>query len=42
MALPIIRGARVDGYMLRKKECPEEFITASDLSQKTSNTEFED
>ncbi|KAK2433887.1 hypothetical protein QL285_019095 [Trifolium repens] len=37
MVLPIIRGARLDGYMLGKKECPEEFITAADSSKKISN-----
>ncbi|GAU17915.1 hypothetical protein TSUD_330400, partial [Trifolium subterraneum] len=41
MVLPIIRGARLDGYMLGKKECPEEFITAADSSKKF-NPEFED
>ncbi|MCI16097.1 glutamate receptor 3.6, partial [Trifolium medium] len=41
MVLPIIRGARLDGYMLGKKECPEEFIIAADSSKKF-NPEFED
>jgi hypothetical protein len=41
MVLPIIRGARLDGYMLGKKECPKEFIIAADSSKK-SNPAFED
>ncbi|CAJ2667558.1 unnamed protein product [Trifolium pratense] len=41
MVLPIIRGAKLDGYMLGKKECPEEFITAANSSKKF-NPEFED
>ncbi|PNX82983.1 glutamate receptor [Trifolium pratense] len=42
MVLPIIKGAKLDGYMLGKKECPEEFTTATDSSKKISNPEFED
>ncbi|KAF1859044.1 hypothetical protein Lal_00000868 [Lupinus albus] len=34
-------GARLDGYMLGKKECPEEFIIAADSTRK-SNPDFED
>jgi len=42
LVLPIIRGCRLDGYMLGTKECPEQFITSSETSGKKINPEFED
>lgn len=41
LVLPIIRGCRLEGYMLGTKECPEQYITNSDSSKKL-NPSFED
>jgi len=34
--LPLIRGCKLDGYILGIKECPELFVTTSDKTQKTN------
>lgn len=41
LVLPVVRGCKLDGYMLGTKKCPEEFITSSD-SSKSNNPAFEE
>ncbi|KAI5384258.1 hypothetical protein KIW84_071318 [Lathyrus oleraceus] len=41
LVLPVIMGCKLDGYMLGKKECPQEFIIVAD-SSKTKNPSFEE
>lgn len=41
LVLPIIRGCKLDGYILGTKECPQEFIIVAD-SNKTKNPSFEE
>ncbi|KAK2447644.1 hypothetical protein QL285_006983 [Trifolium repens] len=41
LVLPVVRGCKLDGYMLGTKSCPEEFTTSSD-SSKIINPAFEE
>ncbi|PNX62442.1 hypothetical protein L195_g061147, partial [Trifolium pratense] len=41
LVLPVIRGCKLDCYMLGTKKCPEQFITAADKS-KQINPEFQE
>lgn len=41
LVLPVIRGCKLDDYILGTKECPQEFITVAD-SNKTKNPSFEE
>ena len=41
LVLPVIRGCKLDGYLLGTKECPQEFITTVN-SNKTKNPSFEE
>jgi hypothetical protein len=41
LVLQIVRGCKLDGYMLGTKECPEQFITNTDSTKKL-NPAFED
>ena len=36
LVLPLIRGCKLDGYILEIKECPKLFLTTSDKTQKTN------
>ncbi|CAJ2644825.1 unnamed protein product [Trifolium pratense] len=42
LVLPLIKGSKLDGYLLGTKKCPEQYITSNDISSKKSNPEFED
>jgi histone deacetylase 1/2 len=42
LVLPIIRGCKLDGYILGTKECPDQFITSTETSGKKINPDFED
>ena len=37
LVLPLIRGCKLDGYILGIKECPESFVTTSDKTLKTNH-----
>jgi len=37
----LIRGCKLDGYILGIKECPELFVTTSDKTRKT-NPDYEE
>ena len=41
LGLPIIRGYKIEGYMIGTNECPEQYITNSHSSKKL-NPSFED
>jgi len=41
LVLPLIRGCKLDGYMLGTKECPEQFVTSTDKT-KNINPNYED
>lgn len=41
LVLPVIRGCKLDGYMLGANECPQEFVIAADLGN-TKNLSFEE
>ncbi|PNX56340.1 glutamate receptor, partial [Trifolium pratense] len=36
LVLPVVKGCKLDGYMLGTKQCPEEFITSSDSGKKNN------
>ena len=37
LVLPLIRGCKLDGYILGIKECPEPFVTTSEKTQKNQS-----
>lgn len=41
LVLPLIRGCKLDGYILGTKECPEQFISTNDKTKK-SNPDYEE
>ncbi|GAU35703.1 hypothetical protein TSUD_258780 [Trifolium subterraneum] len=41
LVLPLIRGCKYDGYMLGTKQCPNQFLTSTDNTNKI-NPDFED
>jgi hypothetical protein len=41
LVLPLIRGCKLDVYMLGIKECPDQFITSNETTKK-ANPDYED